>query len=183
MRAKWSVVKQHVVPEQYSEALARHGFRKRAAALEPECLSGLYGQIPFRYPALFEALCLSYSWESATVGEVELAANPPGDDLRGLAETVRYDRFLWDHLLQCGYLILGRMSGGRYDPCAFNMNLRKGRDAPVVRVDHEQILSFQRLGKPTPLAPSFTALLEEAMLMRGRGRITTGIWTPPSRSE
>jgi hypothetical protein len=153
-------VKQQDVPEHYGEALASCGFRKRAAAMDPDCLASFYGEIPSRYPALFEALCLSYSWELATLGEVEIAANPPGDDLRGLAESVRYDRLLWEYLLQRGYLILGRMSGGRYDPCAFNMNLRKGRDAPLVRVDHEEILSFERLGKPTPLAPSFAAFLE-----------------------
>jgi hypothetical protein len=55
------------------------------------------------------------------------------------------------------------MSGGRYDPCAFNLTRRKGRDAPVVRIDHEEILSFQRLGQPSPLAQSFNAFLEQSL--------------------
>ena len=45
-----------------------------------------------------------------------------------------------------GHLIFGRMSEGRYDPCAFDTMRRKGADAPVVRVDHEQILSFAAAG-------------------------------------
>jgi hypothetical protein len=34
-------------------------------------------EIPFRYPLRFEALCLSYSWNDATIGDVEFAETPP----------------------------------------------------------------------------------------------------------
>jgi hypothetical protein len=147
--------------ERYAEPLKRCGFRRLQVNRVPASFTSFYDNIPFRYPLLFEALCLSHSWEHAVVGEVEFAANPPGVDLEGLATSVRYDRYLWDYLATHGHLILGRMSGGRYDPCAFNMARRKGRDAPLVRVDHEEILSFQRLGNPTLLAASFGALLEK----------------------
>ncbi len=76
--------------------------------------------------------------------------------------------------LRKGHLIFGRMSGGRYDPCAFDALRRKGSDAPVVRVDHEEILSFERLGQPTPLARSFKELLDSGLGVESRGRTTRG---------
>ena len=151
------------VPERYADALTRCGFRKLATARDPASFGSFYSQIPFRYPALFEALCVSYSWAEAVVGEVQFAANPPGDDLRGLAASVRYDSYLWEYLVPQGYLIFGRMAGGRYDPCVFNLTQPKGRDAPVVRIDHEEILNFQRLGQPSQLAVSFNAFLEQSL--------------------
>jgi hypothetical protein len=163
-----------VMPERYVQTLTKCGFVELATPRDPGALASFYSQIPFRYPVLFEALCLSYSWAEPIVGEVQFAANPPGDDLRGLAAAVRYDSHLWEYLVPQGYLIFGRMSGGRYDPCAFNATRRKGRDAPVVRIDHEEILSFQRLGQPSLLAASFNALLEQTPRSVERGRRTRG---------
>jgi len=148
------------IPDRYHLGLTSCGFRKLAVARDPACLVAFYREVPFRYPPLFEALCLTYFWADPVVGEVQFAANPAGDDLQGLAVSVRYDPLLWDYLVKNGYLILGRMSGGRYDPCAFDTARRKGRDAPVVRVDHKEILSFNRLGRPSALAKSFSGFLD-----------------------
>ncbi len=149
--------------ERYATALASCGVHRLEAARDRACLAEFYRDVPIRYPASFEALCLSYWWTEAELGEVELAANPAGSDLQGLAESVRYDPYLWPFLATHGYLIIGRMSGGRYDPCAFDMNRQKQQDAPLVRVDHEEILSFERLGRPSGLAASFEALLDESL--------------------
>jgi hypothetical protein len=151
------------LPDRYRHALERAGFRKLETARDPDCLTTFYTQIPSRYPRLFEALCLEYSWQDAVLGEVEFAPNPVGVDLAGLGRSIRYDEHLWNHLTFSGYLVFGRMSGGRYDPVAFNIRARKGHDAPVCRVDHEEILSFQRLGQPVQLAPSFLTLLEAVL--------------------
>ncbi len=156
------------MPNRYRQALERAGFRKLKTARAPACLTSFYDQIPSRYPELFEALCLGYSWRKAVLGEIEFAPNPAGPDLAGLATSIRYDDNLWDHLIVHGYLVFGRMSGGRYDPVAFNTAAGAQHDAPVYRVDHEEILSFQRLGRPVQLAPSFFAILE-ATVSRGGG--------------
>ena len=106
------------------------------------------------------------------VGDIEFAANPAGADLKGLAASVQYDPQLWEFLVPHGHLVMGRLSGGRYDPCAFDMNRRRGRDAPLVRIDHEQILSFNRLGQPFLLAESFNAFLAERLGRLRRKRPT-----------
>jgi hypothetical protein len=149
--------------ESYHDGLTKCGFLKLGAPRDGASFSAFYGRVPFRYPPLFEELCLAYSWAEAVVGEVQFAANPSGADLHALAGSVRYDPLLWDFLVPKGHLIFGRMSGGRYDPCAFDITRRKGNDAPVVRVDHEEILSFERLGRPTPLASSFRELLDRSL--------------------
>ena len=146
--------------ERYHDGLAKCGFRRLSKPRDPTSLSEFYSQVPYRYPPLFEDLCLSCYWADAVIGDVEFCVNPVGDDLQGLAASVRYDSHLWDFLVMKGHLIFGRMSEGRYDPCAFDTMRRKGADAPVVRVDHEQILSFQRLGQPVPLVRSFKDLLD-----------------------
>jgi hypothetical protein len=155
-----------------ADQLRAVGIRLLSHARAAWCLDELYGRIPFRYPRLFENLCRFCRWEHATLGEVELAANPTSDDLSSFAQGVRYDSHLWEFLTPRGYLILGRMSGGRYDPCAVDTQRWKSDDAPVVRVDHEEVLSFGRLGQPTVIADSFQKLLE--MGFSGAGRRTRG---------
>ena len=144
------------------------GFRLRKLSLprEADSLETLYSGTSLRYPEHFEELCLSHSWEHAEVGEVELADNPAASDLAVLARSVRYDRILWDFLVSQGYLVIGRMSGGRYDPCALNVAGAKENRGAVVRVDHEDILSFERLGRPTVIAPSIEALLKQELLAK-----------------
>lgn len=148
------------------QTLARWGLVRVPNPRPPSCLEEFYEGIPLRYPRPFEALCLSHRWEQATIGEIELADNPPGTDLRSLAVSVRYDRLLWNFLLSKGYLILGRLSGGRYDPVAFDLNRTNREMAPIVRVDHEEILSFERLGRPKVLASSIETLLQEGASSR-----------------
>ena len=145
---------------QYADGLKRCGFRPLTARRDPACWSKFYRSVPFRYPRLFEELCLAYSWEQAVVGEVEFAANPRSGDLQALAAAVAYDCHLWDMLLPSGYLIFGRLSGGRYDPVAFDLHDRTSDDAAVVRIDHEEVLSFQRVGGVVRLAASFETLLK-----------------------
>jgi hypothetical protein len=151
----------------------RRGFQRLASERPAVAFESFYSQIPFRYPRLFEELCRSYSWSEVVLGDVELAENPVASDLSGWAASVAYDPILWAFLVPRGYLIFGRMSGGRYDPCAFDMNRRRASDAPVVRVDHEEVLSFERIGHPVQLASSFKAFLDDN-LGTERGRQTRG---------
>ena len=141
--------------------LGQWGLVKAATPRASNCLEELYEGVPLRYPGPFEALCLSHEWEAATIGEIELAENPPGRDLQSLAAAVRYDRLLWEYLASKGYLIFGRLSGGRYDPVAFDLNGANREKAPIVWVGHEEILSFERLGNPKLLASSIEALFQE----------------------
>ena len=140
--------------------------RKLSLPREADSLEILYSGTSLRYPELFEELCLSHSWEDAEVGGVELADNPAASDLAALAMSVRYDPILWDFLVSQGYLVIGRMSGGRYDPCAFNSRGAKENRGAIVRVDHEEILSFERLGRPTVIATSLEALLKQEVLAK-----------------
>lgn len=142
-------------------ALARRGLRRVEPPRDSASLAELYEGARGRYPRSFETLCLFYQWEGKSIGDIELADNPAGNDLRELARSVRYDRILWEYLASRGYLVIGRLSRGRYDPCAFDLSRLRGNDAPIVCVDHEEVLSFNRLGTPKVMSPSFAALLEE----------------------
>ena len=163
LQVKPSVVRiQLGAPVHDDLALARRGLKRIEPPRDSASLADLYKGVSGRYPLSFETLCLRYQWEGATIGEVELADNPAGNDLRDLARSLRYDPILWDYLASRGYLVIGRLSGGRYDPCAFDLSRLGGSDGPIVCVDHEEVLSFNRLGTPKVMSPSFAALLEEA---------------------
>jgi hypothetical protein len=158
-------------PSVLAALLAARGVRSLKRIDRTSCLDSFYAEVPCRYPAVFETLVAEYGWQELEIGDLDFASNPPGPSLGPLAKAVRYDPTLWDFLLHHRYLIFGRMSRGRYDPVAFDMNRPRGDDAPVVRVDHEEILSFNRLGRPTELARSLVAYVEGSV-GGGAGRLT-----------
>jgi hypothetical protein len=70
--------------ERYHDGLTKCGFRKLNAPRDVSSFAAFYSRVPFRYPPLFEDLCIAYSWTEAVVGEVQFAANPGGADLQAL---------------------------------------------------------------------------------------------------
>ena len=131
-----------------------------AKSLEP-----LYAKLPMRFPRLYERLLLSYRWEEVDIGSCTLLANPAGPDVAGLFNEMSKDRALWDALIPVGYIQFARGStGASYDPVCFDTSaLRKNRDCRVVRIDHEQILCYDRIKIIAEVAPSFRQLMVDAI--------------------
>jgi hypothetical protein len=141
----------------------KHGMREwrptrvitDAADLDP-----LYGELPARFPPLYEHLVLTYRWADVDLESFTLLANPPGDGLTGLLHhVVQGDGHLTTELAKNGYIQFGRATGGHYDPVCFETKSRKNRDYRVVKIDHEEILCNHRIKVVSEIAPSFRALV------------------------
>ena len=124
----------------------------------------LEARLPARLPPLYRQLILTYRYPRATTGGVCLLANPPSPGLAGLEAAMFRDALLSRVLLQHGYLQFGSNGDGSYDPVCFNAARRRGGgDMEVVRLDHEQILCYERIRVQAVLAPSFQAFVEAAV--------------------
>ena len=146
-----------------------HGFETwepRKVRTERSSLSDLYRQVPGPFPPLFERLLLSYRWATIDLGLLTLLANPMGPGLSGFATGVLRDRGLTELLHPAGLSQFARPSGGEYDPVCFVTSKRtKDGDCPIVRVDHEGILSLHRLDIVGEVAPSFRSIVDRVVAM------------------
>ena len=124
-------------------------------------LEALYESIPGRLPRLFERLLLMYRWPPAELGPFRLFSNPPSPGLEGFARQPLRDRHLAETLLPARYVQFGRGPYGDYDPVCFDLRRGTGRDCPIVRIDHEEILCNGRIRRVIEIAPSFRALLTQ----------------------
>ena len=89
-----------------------------------------------------------------------LLANPPGADLSGLLAKISKDPANWNLLSRSGYIQFGKGPDMDYDPVCFDITSReKGREYPIVKLDHEEILCNDRLKIVSQLAPSFEQLV------------------------
>jgi len=127
---------------------------------DPACLDPLYAVLPARFPPLYEFLILNYRWADVDLQSFTLLANPMGDDLKPLLKTISADQHLWNFLIRAGYIPFGRGSGGDYDPVCFELKSRKqNADFRIVKIDHEEILCFDRPKIIAEIAPSFRHLV------------------------
>jgi hypothetical protein len=146
-------------------------------------LTTLYAGLPDgmpRLPRLYERLLLSYSWKTSDFGLYDLRAgrHPRGDypfsyNLLGnpigetsFAPLLRYtrrDSVLWEALSVARYIPFGQGGCLHYDPVCFDLNRMRGRDCPVVGIDHEAILCYNRVRVAVELAPTFRDLVERTI--------------------
>ncbi len=132
-----------------------------ACATDAHELEPLYALLPGRFPPLYEQLILSYRWPPVELPYFVLLPNPPGRTLDGLLAQMRRDNGLWTTLLPNGCVPFGKAGGGHYDPICFDIRHRqKDGDCPLVRVEHEAILCFDRIGETFIVATSFRDLVE-----------------------
>ena len=138
----------------------RRAWRPLKHETDPVCLQPLYAVLPARFPPLYESMVLHYRWADVDLQTFTLLANPMGGDLMPLLTRISADQYLWNFLIRAGYIPFGKGTGGDYDPVCFELESRRqNADFRIVKIDHEGILSFNRLDVVAELAPSFRELL------------------------
>lgn len=111
------------------------------------------------YPRLFAELVEGHTFVAFDVGRVRVYGNARGEE--DSLEDLLADRILTDTLCGAGFLPFGRPATGHYDRVCFDMRGREHAvDAPVVLMDHEAILSFNRIPRPEHLADGIMELLD-----------------------
>ena len=114
-----------------------------ALAFDPlarDLVDELWARLDIQSPALWSALLSTYAWPAETqLDFVLLYPRAPGSVAAWEAAVTR-DRALSEVLLARKLLPFGRPVDGSYDPICFDTTARRGRDCPIVRVDHESVL-------------------------------------------
>lgn len=105
-------------------------------------------------PALFEELALSFRWPEVSLGAVRLFPNVPAVDLQPLADSMFADPVLNNNLLAAKLVRIG-LSADNYDPICFDLKRMRYDDCPIVKLDHEAILTKDRIGGFEDLFDSF----------------------------
>jgi hypothetical protein len=120
-------------------------------------------RLPQVLPAPFLSLIERYRFVEFEVGPIMFFANTGQALFNELATSVFRDKGLFPVLHRNGYLEFGKRSGGWYDPMCFDMKKRGQDDAPIVHLDHEEILINNRIKVLNEIAPSFCDFLRRAI--------------------
>lgn len=127
---------------------------------ELSSLESIYSELPARFPRLFERLVLSYRWPEVDLQSYRLLANPPGPGLDRLLREMSKDSIMWKCLLEAGYIQFGKGPDVDYDAICFDRSTgTKNDDCRIVKIDHEQILCYNRVKIVAEVSPSFEQLM------------------------
>lgn len=128
---------------------------------DPVQLDSLYQNLPGRYPKLFEKLLLNFRWEHfSDTGICQFFPNPLEPDFSTFRRLLFRDKYLTDFCIEHGYLPFAEGPDVNYDRFCFNLNGPKSNDYPVVQIDHEEVLSCTRIGKPVKWADTFREFVD-----------------------
>jgi len=97
----------------------------------------------FTLPPSFRSLVTRFSFTPIELPEFELLGNTGLDDDDEMTVATLQDATLSRVALNAGFLHFARSSNASYDPICFDM--RRSREAPIVRLDHEKVLQFSEI--------------------------------------
>jgi len=93
-----------------------------------------------KFPKVFLSLVLRYGFPSLAFQRAELFGNIGDESRDDLAGRLFLDPHLSPWLLERGLLHFARRELARYDPICFDVRAGSPFDAPIVQVDHEDVL-------------------------------------------
>jgi hypothetical protein len=137
----------------------------RAAPSNPR-VEELDKKLPQRWPKPFWSLIQRYRFCNFEVGPLMLFANSGHHLFYELSDRVLKDKSIFPTLHKNGFLQFGLPHETNYDPVCFDMKRRSGDDAPIIQLDHEEILQWSRIRVIQEIAPSFALFMQRAMAER-----------------
>jgi hypothetical protein len=115
-----------------------------------------------RFPSLFRYFVTHYKFAGFDVDPILFFANTGHAEIwNDISYSLFHDKYLFPTLLKSRMLQFGRQSTGNYDPSCFDLSRGDEVDAPIVQVDHEEILIHERLVVVREIAPSFRTLIQQ----------------------
>jgi hypothetical protein len=138
-------------------------WRIRAAEPNP-WVEALERKLPHPFPKLYHHLLSHYRFAEFEVGPISFLANTGTPVFDELADYIFRDKGLSPPLLEKGFMQFGKGAGGAsYDPFCFDMQRRASGDAPIVRIDHEDVLIRNRIRVIDEIAPSFEVFVQRVL--------------------
>jgi hypothetical protein len=111
-------------------------------------------RLPTKYPPSFMSLISRYIFDDFEVDKLWFFANRGDQGYEELSQAIFRDSIIFEVTSSKGYLHFARPADGSYDPVCFDIRNRKNKEFPVVRLDHESILQFERINIVESLYPS-----------------------------
>ena len=123
-------------------------------------------KLPHRWPKPFASLIQRYRFCNFEIGPLMLFANSGHQLFYELSDRTFKDKGIFPTLHKNGFLQFGLPHEANYDPVCFDMKRRNRADAPIVQLDHEEILQWSRVRVVQEIAPSFAQFMQRAMTER-----------------
>jgi hypothetical protein len=120
-------------------------------------------KLPKRFPAPYLSLIERYRFCEFEIGSVMFLANTGQPLFQELSRKTFSDAGLYPTMHKNGFLQFGMTYTGDYDPMCFDMKQEHRGDAPIVRLDHEEILINDRIRVVEKVAPSFSEFMRAAI--------------------
>ena len=135
------------------------------ASLNP-WVEKLAEKFPQQWPMPFYSLIERYRFPNIEVGPLMLFANSGHDLFYELSKRVFADEGIFPLLHSHGLLQFGLPNEANYDPVCFDLKRQNRGDAPIVQLDHEEILLRNRIRIVQEIAPSFNQFMQRAITER-----------------
>ena len=109
-------------------------------------ISAFEKDLTFRLPKSYASLVRRYRFDPFERGGLRLFGNLGDGSREDLVSAAPSDPFLWKPLAAAGLLQIGRPDTGSYDPvCLDSRRMKSGSEYPLVQLDHEAALQFERI--------------------------------------
>jgi hypothetical protein len=149
----------NTIEDQIDLIVEQHDGRARFFAMDTSLWTTPFeARLPFRLPPSFLALIRRYRFPVFECGDFSLFGNVNGTQHDDLATAVFRDRILAAVTQRNGLVQVGRPDFATlsYDPLCFDLRKRsKSGEAPLVRLDHEELLINSRIRIVNHVSESF----------------------------
>jgi hypothetical protein len=147
--------------ERFAAVLSERGVHVKPVGATP-WLDGFLRQLPARLPRSYEHLVTHYQFPVLSVCGVDFYSNLGTNVDSELVIAANADSALCSACYSSSLVPVGRPEDGSYDPVCFD--LRAGApEAPLVRVDHEELLLNRRARATSLVSPSFLQLVRDVV--------------------
>src|SRR5262249_22206276 len=123
-------------------------------------IAAFEARLPFRLPTSYGSLVSRYRFDPFERGGLRLFGNLGDGSREDLIWAAPDDSFLWKALVTAGLLQIGRLDTGSYDPvCLDGRQMKSRREYPLVLLDHEAALQFERIVVTRRIDQSFLSFM------------------------
>jgi hypothetical protein len=125
-------------------------------------IDSLISILPAKYPPTFMSLVTRYTFDEFNAKNISFFANHGSADSVELINAIPKDKSIFKTTTANGFLQFARPATGSYDPICFDTQKRRNdKECPIVRLNHEEILQFDRIKIIEPLYPSLHEMMTE----------------------
>jgi len=123
-------------------------------------IAAFEARLPFRLPKSYASLVSRYRFDPFEWAGLRFFGNLGDGSREDLVVAAPNDPFLWKPLVAASVLQIGRLDTGSYDPvCLDGRQTKNGRECPLVLLDHEAALQFERIMVVRRIDQSFLSFM------------------------